>query len=289
MKRVLHNIHCTNIFLKRQEPYRNYLHNVLSLLQLQRSRADKVDGDKLKEVKTTPQVSFESKIGKEVDNNSQISKYSSDDEGPADRKWSWAAGWLILASTFSMLYYVGHSLGGAIAALLTIMIHRKSFKELGFSPDIVSSADYGTPPCVSRELAESCSGYEATVLMQDDIIPTLSVASLTMLRNEILYTDWMSVIEKEDWKSVKDLVTNAKQVVSSVQGVARKLSEYANLRRNSGSTSGSIRKELPVTRKAPRIILSSNLISDHKCGSPYYALRDVLKSLPWGGEEGIFR
>ena len=35
------------------------------------------------------------------------------------------------------------------------------------------------------------------------------------------------MIEKEDWKSVIDLVTNAKQVVSSVQDVARKLSDYA--------------------------------------------------------------
>jgi len=29
-----------------------------------------------------------------------------------------------------------------------------------------------------------------------------------------------------------------------------------------------------------RILLSGNLISDHRCDSHYYALRDVLKSLP---------
>lgn len=29
-----------------------------------------------------------------------------------------------------------------------------------------------------------------------------------------------------------------------------------------------------------RILLSGNLISDHKCESIYYALRDVLKTLP---------
>lgn len=38
-----------------------------------------------------------------------------------------------------------------------------------------------------------------------------------------------------------------------------------------------------------RIILSSNWFSDHKCDSHYYALRDVLKDLPWSGEEAIFR
>lgn len=42
----------------------------------------------------------------------------------------------------------------------------------------------------------------------------------------------MSVIEKEEWKSVIDLVTNAKQVVYSVQDVAHKLADYANFRRN---------------------------------------------------------
>ena len=38
-----------------------------------------------------------------------------------------------------------------------------------------------------------------------------------------------------------------------------------------------------------KIILSGNLITDHRCDSHYYALRDVLKGLPWCGEEGIFR
>lgn len=39
----------------------------------------------------------------------------------------------------------------------------------------------------------------------------------------------MGVLEKEDWRSVTDLVTNAKQVVTSVQDVARKLADYAKL------------------------------------------------------------
>lgn len=46
----------------------------------------------------------------------------------------------------------------------------------------------------------------------------------------------MSVIEKEDWKSFIDMVTNAKQVMTSVQDVARKLADYANIRRNKSST-----------------------------------------------------
>lgn len=40
----------------------------------------------------------------------------------------------------------------------------------------------------------------------------------------------LSVVDKGDWKNVLDMVTNAKQMVSSMQDVARKLSDYAKLR-----------------------------------------------------------
>ncbi|KAL7226445.1 hypothetical protein ACSBR1_021525 [Camellia fascicularis] len=239
------------------------------------------------------------------------------------------------------LRLVGHSLGGATASLLAIMLRRKSSKELGFSPDIVTAIGYATPPCVSRELAECCSDYVTTVVMQDDIIPRLSVASLTRLRNEILQTDWMSALEKEDWKNVIGLVSNAKNVVSSVQDVARKLADYAkfggqtkvsgvsstskaareiavlgkkdsampeeelfvpgtlyylkrNIVDNRSSSNEKGRKFFTLWRRHPgehfqRILLSNNLISDHKCDSYYYALRDVLKGFPGPIEETIFK
>ncbi|KAI7990822.1 Sn1-specific diacylglycerol lipase alpha [Camellia lanceoleosa] len=239
------------------------------------------------------------------------------------------------------LRLVGHSLGGATASLLAIMLRRKSSKELGFSPDIVTAIGYATPPCVSRELAECCSDYVTTVVMQDDIIPRLSVASLTRLRNEILQTDWMSALEKEDWRNVIGLVSNAKNVVSSVHDVARKLADYAkfggqtkvsgvsstskaaresavlgkkdsampeeelfvpgtlyylkrNIVDNRSSSNEKGRKFFTLWRRHPgehfqRILLSNNLISDHKCDSYYYALRDVLKGFPGPIEETIFK
>ncbi|XP_027189675.1 uncharacterized protein [Cicer arietinum] len=455
VKQLLRNIYCTKYFLNREEPYRNYMHSVFNRLQLQRSKADKVEKDKLKEEQESCQLSLKSNVKKD-DDNYGVSKYSSDEEDSSDSKWKLELAWLtkalepalqfcrwalptgdgignkpppnnrslteiiayiqrskigiqdwslsdltiglyliylrqasthpfedikciqiafkILSIILSWLKVliriilqffqgtacfekgfrlrlVGHSLGGAIASLLAIMIHRKSSKELGFSPNIVSAVGYGTPPCVSKELAESCAGYVTTVVMQDDIIPRLSVASLTRLRNEILQTDWMSVIEKEDWKRCIDLVANAKQVVSSVQDVALKLADYANFRRNKSPSVDPVGKELPIAREAPlprkaakensvvvkieetkpavseelfipgsvyylkrnlgsqnnvekevftllkrqpgehfqRIILSGNFITDHRCDSHYYALRDVLKGLPWHGEEGIFR
>ncbi|KAF5179957.1 sn1-specific diacylglycerol lipase beta [Thalictrum thalictroides] len=242
------------------------------------------------------------------------------------------------------LRLVGHSLGGATAALLAIMLRKRSQEELGFNPDIVSAVGIGTPPCVSKELAEGCYDYVSTLVLQDDIIPRLSVASLRRLRNEILQNDWMTVLEKEDWKSVVDVVANAKQVVSSVQDTARKLADYANFRNNKNLSDVSTRKEsvlvtqaLTPSSSAPlvkqdedtmpeelfvpgtlyflkreldskkkgrecftllkrhpgehfeKIVLSSNIISDHKCDNHYFALRDVLKSLPGSDYKGIYR
>ncbi|KAJ8899389.1 hypothetical protein K2173_018363 [Erythroxylum novogranatense] len=232
---------------------------------------------------------------------------------------------------------VGHSLGGAIASLLAIMLRKKSAAELGFNPDIVSAVGYATPPCVSKECAESCSDFVTTVVMQDDIVPRLNTASLSRLRGEILQTDWTTLVEKEDWKSVVGLVTNAKQVVSSVQDVARKLADYAKFKSKNCSDTPSGKQSLCVTAENAvtyekketgsvpeelfvpgtvyylkrsiesdsgggndrgrsieyytlwkrhldehfqRILLSSNIISDHKCDSHHFALRDVLKGLP---------
>ncbi|XP_021844403.1 uncharacterized protein [Spinacia oleracea] len=244
------------------------------------------------------------------------------------------------------LRLVGHSLGASTASLLAMMLRKKSATELGFDPSTVTAVGIAPPPCVSKELAESCRDYVSTVVMQDDIVPRLSVASLARLRNEIIQTDLMSVLEKEDWKSAMELLMNAKLVMSSVQDVARKVADYANfrsktnhsgiltskdslagtdnppiskptavirtkqqnpalvqheelfvpgtvyyLKRNpdtqtSISNNGSKAKEFFTLWKWPpgqhfqKILLSSNVISDHKCESHYNALRDVIKGLP---------
>ncbi|KAH9602787.1 hypothetical protein KSS87_023074 [Heliosperma pusillum] len=249
------------------------------------------------------------------------------------------------------LRLVGHSLGAATASLLAIMLRKKSDSELGFDPNMVTAVGIATPPCVSKELAESCSGYVTNVVMQDDIVPRLSVASLSRLRNEIIQTDWKTALQTEDWKNVVEFVTNAKQVISSVQDVARKVADYANFRSETHSLdalstkkplgggdsspvskqvvfsknkegSGLMHEELFVPgavyylkrnletqstssneskgkeyftlwKRHPgqhfqRILLSGNVISDHKCESHYYALRDALKDLPGSSDEGIF-
>ncbi|KAL0435630.1 UNVERIFIED_CONTAM: hypothetical protein Sradi_0270900 [Sesamum radiatum] len=67
---------------------------------------------------------------------------------------------------------VGHSLGCTTASLLAIMLRKKSFKELGFNPDIITAVGIVNPPCVSKELAENCPGFVTTLVMQDNIMPS---------------------------------------------------------------------------------------------------------------------
>lgn len=87
---------CTKYFLNREEPYRNYIHSVFNRLQLQRSRADKVEKDKLKDEQEKSQFSLKSNV-KKADDNNGISKYSSDEEDPSDNKWKLELAWLTKA------------------------------------------------------------------------------------------------------------------------------------------------------------------------------------------------
>ncbi|KAF5936716.1 hypothetical protein HYC85_024222 [Camellia sinensis] len=216
-------------------------------------------------------------------------------------------------------WFLSHEMGTIKKCLekheVAIMLRRKSSKELGFSPDIVTAIGYASPPCVSRELAECCSDYVTTVIMQDDIIPR------------------MSALEKEDWRNVIGLVSNAKNVVSSVQDVARKLADYAKFGGQTKVSDVDIRKELPFvpgvssTSKAAResavlgkkdsampeeelfvpgtlYYLKRNIVDNRSSSnekgmevfysveatsSYYYALRDVLKGFPGPIEETIFK
>ncbi|KAI5058531.1 hypothetical protein GOP47_0026701 [Adiantum capillus-veneris] len=142
------------------------------------------------------------------------------------------------------LRIVGHSLGGATAALLAMMLRRKSKEELGFSPGIVTAIGFASPPCVSGSLAIKSASFVRTVILQDDVIPRVSAATLLRLRNEILELDWASFRkEAEERKGVLDLVASTVQALSSVQEVARRYTAYA------GRFGPAVQKECKDTQK----------------------------------------
>jgi len=66
------------------------------------------------------------------------------------------------------------------------------------------------------------------------------------------------------------------------------------IKRNLGSKNNVGKDFFTLYKREPgehfqKIVFSGNFITDHRCDSHYYALRDVLKGLPWCGEEGIFK
>lgn len=72
------------------------MHSVFNRLQLQRSKADKVEKDKLKEEQESCQLSLKSNVKKD-DDNYGVSKYSSDEEDSSDSKWKLELAWLTKA------------------------------------------------------------------------------------------------------------------------------------------------------------------------------------------------
>lgn len=77
------------------------------------------------------------------------------------------------------LHIVGHSLGAGVCTLLGYVLRSKfpSLKVFGFSP----------PGCtMTWELATGCDSWATTFILDNDIVPRLSVLALEDLRNETL-------------------------------------------------------------------------------------------------------
>ncbi|CAI5720923.1 unnamed protein product [Peronospora destructor] len=86
------------------------------------------------------------------------------------------------------LVATGHSLGAAVAALVTIQL-RKEF------PSIQCYA-FGTPACVTQELATGAYDFVTTVVNGYDCVPRLHQHSLMKLQDEIRCFDWRTALKQ---------------------------------------------------------------------------------------------
>ena len=144
-------------------------------------------------------------------------------EGHADRTWEWlqvssdrryacggmarAAMWLLsqvgpslllLGSQGYALKVVGHSLGGAVAALLTFLL-------MDYAPG-ATCVTYGCPSCVDASIADSLRGRVVNIVLHDDVISRITPQSIRGLMKEILVfrsqvfrhleQDWADVIAR---------------------------------------------------------------------------------------------
>ena len=83
----------TKKLLKGQGTCQSYVYGILNRFQWQRSKADKAEADLLKEATDASQVSLRSKVEK-MEDDSRLSKYSSDEEDFTDGKWKLELAWL---------------------------------------------------------------------------------------------------------------------------------------------------------------------------------------------------
>ncbi|RWV85463.1 hypothetical protein GW17_00052746, partial [Ensete ventricosum] len=105
--------------------------------------------------------------------------------------------------------------------------------------------------------------------------------------SEILMSIQRSKVGIQDW-SLSDLTVDAKAIVEQQEALPELFvpGTIYYLKRNVDDIDGCKKSEsYSLWERYPdqnfrRIMISGNLISDHRCDSHYCALRDVLKSLP---------
>lgn len=94
---------------------------------------------------------------------------------------------------------VGHSLGAAVAALLTVLIrshHQDIFPSL-------KCFAYSCPNCMDRGTADSLSGVVVTIALRDDIVCRLRPASVRALVNDLTqFKEQALLYLQEDWSDV---------------------------------------------------------------------------------------
>ncbi|KAK3236149.1 hypothetical protein CYMTET_53697 [Cymbomonas tetramitiformis] len=76
---------------------------------------------------------------------------------------------------------VGHSYGGAVAAMIATYLHE-------LEPSITAFC-FACPPCVTAQLAEKTRHCTTTVVLDDDVIPRLTRHSIFELHNELVETE----------------------------------------------------------------------------------------------------
>ncbi|GAX15810.1 hepatocyte growth factor-regulated tyrosine kinase substrate [Fistulifera solaris] len=90
----------------------------------------------------------------------------------------------------------GHSLGGAVATLLGVLVLRDLKKELPEQfPSFSSLAEqsilrvyaYGTPPCIDVRLSDFVGSFVTTAVLHDDAVPRLTLVSCRELLKFLLH------------------------------------------------------------------------------------------------------
>lgn len=83
------------------------------------------------------------------------------------------------------LHIIGHSLGAGVAVLLTLLLDL----DPRFTGNVRCTA-FSPPPVLSLDLARSSAALVDSFIVEDDIIPRLSIASINRLHDELAEYAW---------------------------------------------------------------------------------------------------
>ena len=122
------------------------------------------------------------------------------------------------------LKFMGHSLGGGVANLCTLMMRR-----LGYTPECVAFAPAAT---MSLALAQESKPFTTSVVLHDDCVPRFSFGQLEALTNDIRAFEWGTHMVHEVTSKFKSLFTKSEAKMTPQERYAyqqRKEREKAEL------------------------------------------------------------
>ncbi len=109
---------------------------------------------------------------------------------------------------------VGHSLGGAVAMLLGVLmlkhIEENSTETFESDDDFLKVYGYGTPSCVDASLADSTRSFVTNVVLHDDVVPRLTPTSIRGLLKHLLYIreTWVKTHLSDDLRAITERAYN---------------------------------------------------------------------------------
>ena len=112
---------------------------------------------------------------------------------------------------------VGHSLGGAVATLMGILMLKHidkhcpaTLKSVSDDEDFLRVYGYGTPSCVDASLADSTRSFVTNVVLHDDVVPRLTPTSIRGLLKHLLYIreTWVKTHLSDDLHAITERAYN---------------------------------------------------------------------------------
>ncbi|RHY31400.1 hypothetical protein DYB32_003552 [Aphanomyces invadans] len=155
----------------------------------------------------------------------------------------------------------GHSLGGGVAALLSVMLHDEF-------PDLECFA-YAVPACASRDIAEACVPYVHSIVLRDDFVPRATTHNIVKLSADLKHfrDNWTQYVH-EDLSAVKSRVVSlwaprkrewAQQEAARVRG-ANVVVPPSDIEASTGDGTPAVAEAWTLNR--------SNLMDKYKEASP---------------------